>query len=109
MIDQEALDLAVGAARIADAMKASDVLVLQVGDVLALTEYFVIVSASNRRLVDALVDEVEAQLKVATDRTRVGALVVGHHDEDVGLGHETSFWVFTTETQRTRRKDFETL
>jgi ribosome-associated protein len=71
MIDQEALDLAVGAARIADAMKASDVLVLQVGDVLALTEYFVIVSASNRRLVDALVEEVEAQLKVATDRAPI--------------------------------------
>jgi ribosome-associated protein len=71
MIDREARDLAVVAARIADGMKANDVLVLQVGDVIALTEYFVVVSAPNRRLVDALVDEVEAQVRVATDRSPI--------------------------------------
>ena len=69
MIDQEAHDLAVAAARIADDEKATDVLVLHVGDVLQVTEFFVVASASNRRLVNAVVDEVEAQLRDATGRS----------------------------------------
>ena len=71
MIDREARDLAVRTARIADAMKANDILVLHVGDVLALTEYFVVASASNRRLVDAVVEEVEAQVREATGRSPI--------------------------------------
>ena len=71
MIDQEAHDLAVSTARIADAMKASDILILHVGDVLSLTEYFVIVSAPNRRLVDALVDEIEARVRVDSGRSPI--------------------------------------
>ena len=38
---------------------------LDVGDVLAITGTFVITSAGNSRLVKALVDEVEAQIKAA--------------------------------------------
>lgn len=71
MIDREAHDLAVSTARIADAMKASNILILQVGDVLSLTEYFVIVSAPNRRLVDALVDEIEARVRVESGRSPI--------------------------------------
>lgn len=71
MIDQEARDLAVRAARIADGMKAADIMVLHVGDVLALTEYFVVASASNKRLVDAIVEEVEAQVREATGRSPI--------------------------------------
>ena len=62
-LDEDARRLAVRAARVADAEHASDVIVLYVGDVLGLTEYFVIGSASNRRLVGAIVDDVEQQLK----------------------------------------------
>jgi ribosome-associated protein len=71
MIDQEARELAVGAARFADELKATDILVLHVGDVLALTEYFVVVSASNKRLVDAVVDEVEAKVRIAIGRSPI--------------------------------------
>ncbi len=71
MIDREARDLAVGAARFGDALKATDILVLHVGDVLAVTEYFVVMSGSNRRLVDALVDEVEARVRDETGRSPV--------------------------------------
>lgn len=71
MIDQHAHDLAVAAARVADAHHATDVVVLQVGDVVALTEYFVIAEASNKRLVNAVVDEVEAQLKVLLERAPI--------------------------------------
>ncbi len=68
-IDQDARDLAVVIARAADDKQGSDVLVLQVGDVLGVTEYFVIVSAPNRRLVRALVDEVEEQTRERTGRS----------------------------------------
>jgi len=71
MIDQEARELALSAARFADDLKATDILVLQVGDVIALTEYFVVVSASNKRLVDAIVDEVEAKVRDATGRSPI--------------------------------------
>ena len=71
MIDQEAHDLAVAAAQVADAHHAKDVVVLHVGDVVALTEYFVIVEASNKRLVSAVVGEVEAQLKVLLERAPI--------------------------------------
>ncbi len=68
MIDQEALDLACIAARVADAKQGNEILVLHVGEVLKLTEYFVVVGASNRRLVRALVDDIEAQLKEQAGR-----------------------------------------
>ena len=68
MIDEDARQLAVAAAQVADAQHGTDVLVLHVGDVLGVTEYFVITSASNRRLVSAIVEELEAQLKVDVDR-----------------------------------------
>lgn len=71
MIDEEARDLAVLAARIADDQHAADVLVLHVGDVLQVTEYFVVASASNRRLVSAVVEEVEAQVRDATERSPI--------------------------------------
>ncbi len=67
--DLEALELARTVARIADDEHGVDVLVLEVGDVLAITEYFVLVSASNRRLVRSLVDEIEKQSREATGRS----------------------------------------
>ena len=67
--DDESRDFAVLVARIADDKKGDDVRVLQVGDVLGVTEYFVIVSASNRRLVKTLVDEIEQQARDATGRS----------------------------------------
>jgi ribosome-associated protein len=71
MIDEAARELAIGAARIADAEHGSDILVLHVGDVLALTEYFVIATASNRRLVKAVAEAVEEQLRDATGRSPI--------------------------------------
>ena len=67
--DLEALELARTVARIADDEHGVEVLVLEVGDVLAITEYFVLVSASNRRLVRSLVDEIEKQSREATGRS----------------------------------------
>ena len=50
------------AARAADAKASDDVIVLEVGPVLALCSHFVIASASNTRQVRAISDEVEAQI-----------------------------------------------
>ncbi len=47
------------AARAAHAKGGTDIVVLRVGDVLAITDYFVIVSASNPRLVRTIVQEIE--------------------------------------------------
>ena len=71
MIDEEARALACTAAQVADAQHATDVIVLGVGDVLGVTEYFVVASASNRRLVNAVVEEVESQVRDATGRSPV--------------------------------------
>ena len=56
---------AIIAARAADAKQASDVLVLEVAEVLALCGWFVIASASNERQVKAICDEVEAQVHLS--------------------------------------------
>lgn len=53
------------AARVADEKSADDVVVLEVGPVLALCSHFVIASGSNTRLVRAVAEEIEAQLAAA--------------------------------------------
>ena len=53
------------AARAAHAKGGDDILVLRVGDVLAITDYFVIASASNPRLVRTIVQEVEDRVAEA--------------------------------------------
>ena len=54
------------AARAAHAKGGTDVLVLRVGDILAITDYFVIASASNPRLVRTVVQEIEDQVARAS-------------------------------------------
>ena len=61
---EDVLGWAVAAARAADEKKANDVVVLEVGNVLAITDFFVIASASNPRQVRTLADEVERALKL---------------------------------------------
>jgi ribosome-associated protein len=65
------LALARTAAQTADAKKADHTTILAVGEVLAIAEYFVICSASNRRLVRAVVDDIEAAVREAHDRSPV--------------------------------------
>jgi len=61
--------LACIAARAADDKKADDTIVLEVGPLLAITDYFVIASASNRRLVRTIVDSVEEAVREQLGRT----------------------------------------
>jgi ribosome-associated protein len=67
-MDPPTLLAAVKAAAVAaDDKKATDVVVLDVGDVLSITGWFVIASGSNPRLVRTIAEEVEAQLKAEHD------------------------------------------
>ena len=52
-------DYAIIAARAADDKKATDIVVQNVGEVISVTEYFVIVTAANNRQVNAIVDAIE--------------------------------------------------
>jgi len=61
----EARELAVAAAHAAADKKASDVVVLDVSEQLVITDAFVIASASNERLVGAIVDNVEEKMREA--------------------------------------------
>lgn len=65
----EPTDLALVAARAADAKQATDIVGLVVGPVLAITEVFVVTTASNSRQVRAVVDEVEKQVKETFGRS----------------------------------------
>jgi ribosome-associated protein len=53
------------AARAADAKSGEDTTILAVGDLLGLTDAFVITSGTNTRQVKTIVDEVERQVKEA--------------------------------------------
>jgi ribosome-associated protein len=56
--DLDSLDLAQFIARIIDEKQGTDTIILPVGDILSITEYFVVTSASNPRLVRAIADAV---------------------------------------------------
>lgn len=66
-----AADLARVAARAADDKKAEHTLILAVGEVLQITDYFVITSASNRRLVKTVVDAVEEAVREQLGRSPI--------------------------------------
>ena len=59
------------AARAAADLKASDVVILDVGPLLSIAGYFVIASASNPRQVRAVVDDIEAKVKSELQRSPV--------------------------------------
>ena len=63
--DDQTREWAITAARAADSKQGTDVVVLHVAEVLALCEWFVIISASNDRQVKAICDEVEHQIREA--------------------------------------------
>jgi ribosome-associated protein len=62
-----ALELAQRIASVADGKSGSDVVILNVGEILSFCDAFVIVSATNTRLVGAIVEEIEAQVAATVD------------------------------------------
>lgn len=69
--NQDAESLALLAARTADDKQGTDTVVLRVGEVLSITELFVVTSAPNRRLVRTIADEVERVVKEQLDRAPI--------------------------------------
>ena len=61
----EILDWARVAAGAADDKKATEPLIIDVGDVFAVSDYFVVASAPNNRQVAAIVDAIEEEIKAA--------------------------------------------
>lgn len=65
------IDIALAAARSADEKQGRNIVVLDVGDVLAITDFFVVIDAPNRRLVRTLVDEIEQSVRAVSGRSPV--------------------------------------
>jgi ribosome-associated protein len=63
------IELALVAARAADDKQGTETIVLEVGQVLTITELFVVTGASNRRLVRAIADEIEERVKAVCGRS----------------------------------------
>jgi len=66
--DTESVDLARLCAQTGDDEQATEILILDVGDVLGVAGYFVVMSASNRRLVRTLAERVEERAQVDLGR-----------------------------------------
>ena len=60
-----ARDLALTAAQAAADKLATDIVLIDVSDRLAITDVFVVVTGNNERQVEAIVDEVEEKLRLA--------------------------------------------
>lgn len=74
----EPKDLAVLAAEAAAEKKATDIVVMDVGQTLVITDFFVVATGATARQVSAIVDEVDITLKAA------GARVIGREGEREG-------------------------
>lgn len=98
--DVEPRDLATVAARAADAKQGVDTVVLSVGQVLAITELFVVTSAGNRRLVRTIADEVELQVREQFGRSPVRTEGVGELQWVLIDYGDVVVHVFADETRR---------
>jgi ribosome-associated protein len=67
----ESRSLACLAARVADDKKAEDTLILDVGDLLSITDFFVVTSAPNRRLVRTIVESIDEAVRDEHGRSPV--------------------------------------
>jgi ribosome-associated protein len=67
---ERALELAQAAAQAAADKKADDIVILDVGDQIVLTDAFVLASAPNERQVLAIVDAIEEQLLALPEKAK---------------------------------------
>ncbi|MBQ9021137.1 MAG: ribosome silencing factor [Eggerthellaceae bacterium] len=58
-----ARECALIAAKAADSKKATDIMIQEVGTITSMGDFFVIATAANNRQVDAIVEEIEKQLR----------------------------------------------
>jgi ribosome-associated protein len=96
----DASTLAIALAQAADEQHGTDTVILYVGDVLAITEYFVITSAGNRRLVRSIAEEVEEQGKVLLERAPLRIEGMGQQEWVLLDYGDVVVHVFADETRR---------
>ncbi len=77
-VDVAARDAAVGVARIADEMRGREIVVLHVEKAILVTDYFVIVSARNKRQIQAMAQDMRDYLR---KEARMDALHVEGYEE----------------------------
>jgi ribosome-associated protein len=65
---QESREMAIGAARAAASKQAADIVILDVRDVIVITDYFVIATGGTERQVRTIVDAVEKALRDRGER-----------------------------------------
>ncbi|RKR87746.1 ribosome-associated protein [Micromonospora pisi] len=65
-----ALELALAAAQAAADKKAQDIVLIDVGDQLAITDIFLVASAPSERQVQAIVDAIEEQLLTLSEKAK---------------------------------------
>jgi len=78
-VDDDGRSLALLAARVGDEKKGDDIVILDVGDVLAIAGWFVVVSASNGRLVESVAQDIEAAVKAELGQAPVR--LEGHREK----------------------------
>jgi len=82
-VPRDSRRLAVECARLADTLKGLDIVVLEMGNLIGITEFFVLVTGTNRRQIRAIGEEIIVRLK------RLG-IHRSHMD-----GKESGVWVLT--------------
>ncbi len=97
---QETIDLAAAAALAADEKLASNIAVIDVSDVMAIAEVFVLASADNERQVRAIVEEIE---DVLTERGEEPKRREGHRENRWVL---LDYGMLVIHVQRNTERDF---
>jgi ribosome-associated protein len=104
-VTDRALELALTAAQAAADKKAQDIVVIDVADQLAITDAFVIASASNERQVLAIVDAVEEALLTLPEKAKP----VRREGERAGRWVLLDYIDIVVHIQHTEERDFYAL
>lgn len=99
-VSAESRRLATIAAQAADELKGENIVVLDVSDVMAISDIFVIVSADNERAVRAIVEEVEDKL------TEAGAEPLRREGNRENRWVLLDYGIFVVHVQRDSEREF---
>jgi len=104
-VSERALELAQAAAQAAADKKAEDVVIIDVGDRLAITDAFVIASAPNERQVMAIVDAIQESLLELPEKAKP----VRREGERLGRWVLLDYIDIVVHVQHTEEREFYSL